>query len=111
MKDGTIFKKGNKVYGPDTCVFVPREINNLFTKRNRDGLPTGVTKLKNRFIAQSNTGKGSSHLGSFKTIEEAFCCSKEAKENMIKEYANKWRGRIDERIYVAMINRKIEITD
>ena len=32
--DKDILLKNNKVYGPDTCCFVPMEINNLFTKSN-----------------------------------------------------------------------------
>jgi len=33
---------GNKIYGPDTCVFVPAQINILIS----DGGPTGVHNLK-----------------------------------------------------------------
>lgn len=33
--DKDILNKGNKVYCPENCIFVPRRINNLFTKSNR----------------------------------------------------------------------------
>lgn len=32
--DKDILVPGNKIYGPDTCCFVPQVINNLFIKRN-----------------------------------------------------------------------------
>lgn len=34
--------RGNKVYGPDTCCFVPREINNFFTHKQKTNT-TGFT--------------------------------------------------------------------
>jgi hypothetical protein len=42
--DKDILYKGNKIYSPDTCVFVPQEINALFVKNdaNRGDLPIGV---------------------------------------------------------------------
>lgn len=43
--DKDILIKGNKVYSPETCCFVPSEINTLFTKRQnlRGKYPIGVT--------------------------------------------------------------------
>ena len=34
-----------------------------------------------------------------------------AKENHIKELANKWKSQIDERAYNALMNYTVEITD
>lgn len=46
--DKDILVKGNKIYSPETCCFVPQEINNLFTKRKscRGTLPIGVKYIK-----------------------------------------------------------------
>ncbi len=51
------------------------------------------------------------HLGSFSTPEEAFEAYKTAKEEYIKEVADKWRGQITEQVYHAMYNYKVEIID
>ena len=51
------------------------------------------------------------HLGSFNTEIEAFNAYKTAKEAFIKEQANKWKGKIDERAYNALMNCQVEITD
>jgi hypothetical protein len=43
--DKDILFTGNKIYSEDTCVFVPREINNFFTDRGNDrgDYPVGVS--------------------------------------------------------------------
>ena len=54
---------------------------------------------------------GSEYLGSFKTELEAFNAYKTAKEIYIKEQANKWKDKIDDRAYEALMNYQVEITD
>jgi hypothetical protein len=46
--DKDIIYPGNKVYGPDTCVFVSPELNTLLTRRNADRgqYPIGVSYNK-----------------------------------------------------------------
>ena len=50
-------------------------------------------------------------LGGFDTPEEAFLAYKQAKEAYIKEVANKWKGQIDPKVYEALMNWNVEITD
>lgn len=42
--DKDILAKGNKIYSPETCIFVPSDINMVFTKADsiRGDLPIGV---------------------------------------------------------------------
>ena len=47
----------------------------------------------------------------FDTEIEAFNYYKTNKENYIKELAEKWKSKIDERAYQALINYTVEITD
>ena len=54
---------------------------------------------------------GSEHLGLFNTEIEAFNAYKTAKEAFVKEQANKWKGKIDDRAYNALMNYQVEITD
>ena len=111
--DKDIIIKSNKIYSPETCAFVPKEINYLFTNRknHRNGLPLGVSKIKNRYRATSTQNKKHISYGYYITPEEAFYAYKEGKENYIKEVAEEWKPLIDERVYNAMMNWKIEITD
>ena len=114
--DKDLLVKGNKVYSENVCVFIPKEINQLLTKRasSRGEHLIGVywSKTANAFVARVSRNKGGSeHLGLFNTEIEAFNAYKVAKENHIKELANKWKGKIDERAYDALMNYKVEITD
>lgn len=114
--DKDILVKGNKVYSEDTCCFVPREINGLFTLRKnwRGDHPIGVcyNKTNNKFIAQICRGNGfQEKLGTYDTQEESFYVYKEAKEQHIKDVANKWKDQIDSRVYESLMSWNIEITD
>ena len=64
------------------------------------------------FVAQVRRNKGKQeYLGSFKTEIEAFNAYKVAKENYLKELANKWKSQIDDRDYEALMNYTVGITD
>ena len=113
--DKDILVKGNKVYGPDTCCFVPPEINCMFTKcdKRRGPYPLGVSFInaKNKFYASIKRDKKTRTIGYYDDPEEAFYAYKEAKEARIKELADKWKDKLDPRVYEAMYNYKVEITD
>lgn len=113
--DKDILVKGNKIYSPDTCVFIPQTLNSLFTKRNskRGNLPIGVTKRKDlsKYTATySINGKNKTFFG-FNTPEEAFLKYKECKENHIKQIADAYKDRIPSKLYEAMYKWEVEIDD
>lgn len=112
--DKDILVKGNKTYSPETCAFVPKEINSLFTKstKTRGDLPIGIKLYMNgKFRSCMNRNNKTTHLGYFNTLEEAFYAYKTAKEGHIKEVADKWKGKITDQVYQAMYNYKVEIND
>lgn len=67
--DKDILVIGNKLYSPNTCIFVPNSINVLFARR------------------------------------------KKYKEKSIRQMAEEYKDKIPDRLYNAMINYKIQITD
>ena len=114
--DKDLLVKGNKVYSEDSCVFIPQEVNSLLIKRaaSRGEHLIGVcwSKTHKAFKAQVGRGKGRSEpLGYFNTELEAFNAYKQAKESFIKEQAEKWKGKIDERAYKALMNYTVNIDD
>lgn len=113
--DKDILVKGNKVYSPETCCFVPQRINTLLTKNDarRGKFPIGVTFVKrvNKYSAQVNRVDLGRRLGYYETPDEAFLAYKEAKESHVKEVAEKWKGKIDEKVYEALMKWEVSIDD
>jgi hypothetical protein len=113
--DKDILVKGNKVYSPETCIFVPSRINTLFINRklDRGNFPIGVFKVKStgKFRMQLNLKDKRISKGDYNTPEEAFLVYKSLKENYIKEVAGEYKDKIPEKLYSAMTKYIIEITD
>lgn len=117
--DKDVLIKGNKVYSPDTCVFVPNFINTLFTKRQNDRgeLPIGVyyDKKYKKYQASLRVFKNGKsvkkHLGWFNTADEAFESYKQAKEDYIKEVADNYKDKIPTKLYEAMYAYEVSIDD
>lgn len=111
--DKDILQKRNRIYSPETCCFVPREINLLFIKSDkvRGKYPIGVRKSGDFYQANMAKNGTEEYLGTFRDPKKAFECYKIEKEKYIKEVADKWRGKITEQVYEAMINYKVEIID
>ncbi|MCM3616696.1 hypothetical protein M3936_03775 [Sutcliffiella horikoshii] len=113
--DKDILFKGNKVYSPDTCCIIPQPINSLFVKRDklRGDCPIGVRKNKTgkKFEALVNDGRERHYLGVFSTPEEAFDAYKDKKEEVIKNVAKCYKGRIPDNIYNALMRYTVEISD
>ena len=115
--DKDILVKGNKIYSPDTCCFVPQEINKTLTKTNatRGLLPIGVTVAKGnkykKYRAQINFFEKRINLGCFHKVEDAFFVYKKHKEQHLKYLADKYKDRLEPRVYKALYNYQVEITD
>lgn len=104
--DKDILFQGNKVYGPDTCCFVPVQINSLFThgRSNKGQYPTGVSfnKQSGRYRAQIHVAGKNLCIGQYTSPELAYEAYKAAKLNEINRQAEIWKDRIDPRVYLAM---------
>lgn len=113
--DKDLLIKGNKVYSPETCCFVPHEINSLLPLRKslRGKYPIGVSYSKqNRKFDMCLSHLGKKLSRSFHdTPEEAFQAYKKAKESCIKEVAEKWKDRIDAKVYQALLRYEVSIYD
>ena len=109
--DKDILIKNNKIYSPNTCIFVPVRINSLFLKRQnyRGDTPIGVhyVDLTKKYEAQC----AGNNLGAYDTPEEAFSVYKQYKENMIKQVADEYKNLIPEKLYNAMYEYEVEIDD
>lgn len=118
--DKDILCKGNKIYSPENCIFVPQTINTLFTKcdNTRGDSVIGVTLTKNgKYQVQCRlinpqTGKSKQeYLGLYDTQEKGFEVYKYYKEKNIKQVADCYKEQIPEKLYNGMYNYIVEITD
>ena len=117
--DKDILVKGNKIYSPETCIFVPNTINLLFIKNdNKRGKSLiGTSPFKGKYVAQCRiinpeTGKSKNeYLGRYETQEEAFKVYKYYKERNIKEIADYYKEQIPQILYNTLYNYEVEITD
>lgn len=111
--DKDLLIQGNKIYAPDRCVFVPRQLNGLLTDRGaaRGQYLQGVYfhKRDNKFVAQITINGKRKGLGYFDTELEAYFVYKEAKEQYVKRMANLWRDDIAANVYEALINWELKL--
>lgn len=113
--DKDILIKGNKIYSPNTCIFVPEKINILFVKADkiRGSLPIGVSwdKNINKYRSYYYTNNKRITIGFYDTPEVAFQSYKIAKEKHIKEIAEEYKDLIPIKLYNALYEYKVEIND
>ena len=113
--DKDILIKGNKIYSPDTCIFVPQNINLLFVKcdSTRGEYPIGVSynKSRKKFRSRCRVNGKEVVIGYYDTTEEAFLAYKEFKEHYIKQIADEYIDLIPSTLYQAMITYEINYND
>tara|TARA_R100000406_G_scaffold15784_1_gene9820 strand:- start:103 stop:717 length:615 start_codon:yes stop_codon:yes gene_type:complete len=89
--DKDILVPGNKVYSPETCVFVSRNVNVLLCNslENRGKCPVGVrfNVSIQKYTAQMSRYSKNIHLGTFDTPEEAHEVYKKERTKYILEVA------------------------
>lgn len=112
--DKDLLVRGNKEYAPDKCCFVPQKINSFLTnkKSNRGKCVLGVykTRYSNKFVATLGC-LDKPYLGTFNTEIEAFNAYKKAKENKARVLATEYKDQLEPRVYEALYNYQVEITD
>lgn len=103
--DKDILVRGNKVYSPQTCAYVPSAINNMVTvEKPKEGLlPIGVSVNGKAFKAQLRVKSRLVHLGTFLTAEEASRAYAQGKENQIKAMAYENKHLISDRVFEALM--------
>ena len=89
--DKDILIQNNKVYGPETCLFVTNAINNLLIDKgaSRGEWPIGVCfdKRGGKYVAQCSAEGKNKNLGYYNTPKEASDAYKLFKYELIAETA------------------------
>lgn len=100
--DKDIITPNNKVYSPDNCVFVTKDINSLLNKNEviRGRYPLGVSAKGSGFRAKISAYGKSVWIGTYKTIEEAESAYKQYKYRLLLDIA---KSHDDERVRNGLI--------
>lgn len=115
--DKDILSKGNCIYSPDTCAFVPARLNMLFIKMfspsDRGDQPIGVCYLdkEDKYLAQVMNKDNKREKKYFKSKDAAFAWYKSKKESLIEYFAEEYKSIIDTKVYSALISYKVEVAD
>lgn len=97
--DKDILSNGNKSYSKEHCVFVPQEVNKLFTG-NVSNIFTGVSKMKNgRYRVRCSYNSKSIFIGYFDDVYDARIAYIVNKEKIIKDTIERYKNLVDERVY------------
>lgn len=106
--DKDLLVLGNKVYSPETCLFVSRDLNVLLTDRgaSRGVLPIGVSfcKYSGKFRSRFRRYGKIEHLGYYNTPEQAHQTYIEAKEKHVHELALQQ----EEPLKTALLNWRVQ---
>ena len=95
---------GNKHYDREFCTFIPQEIN-TFAPRNTNKIFKGFTITKSgKFRTQILSNRFGNYYKIFNTSEEAYFDYCRVKNIDARILAEKWKGKLDERVYVNLIN-------
>ena len=113
--DKDILSSGSKIYSPDTCCFIPQQLNKLLVnpKLVRGKYPLGVNlnKPMNKYCASMKVEGVRKHLGYFDCPNEAYQVYKKAKEANVKRMALKWRNLVAENVFQALMDWELPDLD
>lgn len=109
--DKDLLLHGNKEYNENYCVFIPAEINCFLSKggnhNKNNGLPIGVSYREDvGYTVYINVPwkRKQKRCGPYRKLEKAVTKYIELKKSVAKELAEKWKDKIDSRVYNALIN-------
>lgn len=110
--DKDLVIKGNKVYSPNTCRFVPKKINVILNncEASRGAYPTGVTfnKKEGKFTASMRVNGKKIHLGYFGNPDEAFNAYALEKESYVKTEAQRFKGEMDADVFAYLMSWEVD---
>ena len=119
--DKDLLFPGNREYAHDKCCLIPNSINEIFRnyenyKKVDDGLPTGVhrrtdsksIRYRSEGIYLDEWGNKCKIRKTFMDPFEAFNFYKDYKELYIQQLADKYKDKLDPKVYNVLMNYKIK---
>lgn len=110
--DKDLLSHGNKIYSPDTCCFIPPELNSLL-QTEHVGMQTSGKRFynsaKGRYEPKLFHNGKTIYLGKATNEKEAISLYIDGKEKLIRSVAKEYfcKGLISENIYYSFLNYKV----
>ena len=101
---------GTSVYSSETCVFLPKKINQYLNTGSRTDLPVGVSRTQTNGTYEVRCADLSGKrifLGYFSDTEYAFKVYKACKEAFIKILAEQYRDVLSEKAYNWLLSAQL----
>lgn len=107
--DKDLLVQGNTIYGSETCTLIPHFTNTLFETTKGTESNIVYNKETGKYdVTMSVLGKRE-EIGTFDTEEEARQGFIDYKQEYIRNFAKKCKGKVPYKTYEAMMNWKVEI--
>lgn len=104
--DKDILCSDYKIYSPETCCFIPQELNKMFSSNTvkKSGLPRGITYNKGWYKATISCNKERFHLGISKSLEEICTIYDEHRRRCIQATAERLKDVLPKIVYEKLRN-------
>jgi hypothetical protein len=96
--DKDVLVKDNKIYSPETCTFLPTELNSVLIKF---GGVIWVDRI-GKYTVQCRRGAKTRYLGCFDSENDAFECYYIHKHNHIVDLCNKYKEHLTEPAIISL---------
>lgn len=97
--DKDLLTKGDKIYSPETCCFIPQVLNKLLTHMHTTPI---ITDVKGRFYTKIYKGDKIFRFSVFETKEEAISRYKEEKRNYCIEVLSHYKPLLPDNVIIKM---------
>jgi hypothetical protein len=102
--DKDLLSSGKHIYGPDHCVFIPSELNQLLAFAKREPkVHVSAAGIYSVLINSKHYENGYKRLGPFQSRDSAVVAHRREKQRLITSVANKYRDELDPRAYNASL--------
>lgn len=111
-KDGFCLDKdilcgvGKKIYSPNTCCFIPPELNNSITslRLNIKDENVGIYEKDGRYYPYLSIKNSKKNLGSYTNKNDAILARRKAKKDFVYKLAYKYKDVIEDKVFNALID-------
>lgn len=106
--DKDLLSDGFKYYSPETCCFLPRELNAFLSSCVRKitvkkSPHIGIKNVRDKYVAVLKINGKSTHLGTFETLDEAIKVYNKAKKERFLEHIEKYKDQLEPRVLDALL--------